>query len=73
MSRIKRKLNEIMSFVSEQEAKFVQDRITGVEKHLAELCAVFAAFARKAARCDRQTVSITSPPVTRSHCLLFRR
>ncbi|XP_015109569.1 protein FAM92A-A isoform X2 [Diachasma alloeum] len=36
--------------VCEQEAKFVQDRITGVEKHFAELCTVFAAFTRKAAR-----------------------
>ncbi|XP_012229644.1 CBY1-interacting BAR domain-containing protein 1 isoform X2 [Linepithema humile] len=38
------------SSVYEQEAKFVQDRITGVEKHFAELCTVFAAFTRKAAR-----------------------
>ncbi|XP_011268862.1 protein FAM92A-A isoform X2 [Camponotus floridanus] len=38
------------SSVYEQEAKFVQDRITGVEKHFAELCTIFAAFARKAAR-----------------------
>lgn len=36
---------------SEQEAKFVQDRITGVEKHFAELCTIFAAFTRKTARC----------------------
>ncbi|XP_063977287.1 CBY1-interacting BAR domain-containing protein 1-A isoform X2 [Diachasmimorpha longicaudata] len=36
--------------VCEQEAKFVQDRITGVEKHFAELCTSFAAFTRKAAR-----------------------
>ncbi|EZA48690.1 hypothetical protein X777_13196 [Ooceraea biroi] len=36
--------------VYEQEAKFVQDRITGVEKHFAELCTIFAAFTRKAAR-----------------------
>ncbi|EGI60540.1 Protein FAM92A1 [Acromyrmex echinatior] len=34
----------------EQEAKFVQDRITGVEKYFAELCSIFAAFTRKAAR-----------------------
>ncbi|XP_050448585.1 CBY1-interacting BAR domain-containing protein 1-A isoform X1 [Cataglyphis hispanica] len=38
------------SSVYEQEAKFVQDRITGVEKHFAELCTIFAAFARKTAR-----------------------
>ncbi|XP_070164062.1 CBY1-interacting BAR domain-containing protein 1 isoform X3 [Polyergus mexicanus] len=38
------------SSVYEQEAKFVQDRITGVEKHFAELCTIFAAFTRKAAR-----------------------
>ncbi|RLU18453.1 hypothetical protein DMN91_009164 [Ooceraea biroi] len=36
--------------VYEQEAKFVQDRITGVEKHFAKLCTIFAAFTRKAAR-----------------------
>ncbi|RLU25696.1 hypothetical protein DMN91_001853 [Ooceraea biroi] len=36
--------------VYEQEAKFVQDRITGVEKHFAELCTIFGAFTRKAAR-----------------------
>ncbi|RLU25238.1 hypothetical protein DMN91_003331 [Ooceraea biroi] len=38
------------SAANEQEAKFVQDRITGVEKHFAELCTIFAAFTRKAAR-----------------------
>ncbi|XP_018376059.1 PREDICTED: protein FAM92A1 isoform X2 [Trachymyrmex cornetzi] len=38
------------SSLYEQEAKFVQDRITGVEKHFAELCSIFAAFTRKAAR-----------------------
>ncbi|KAL0132740.1 hypothetical protein PUN28_000462 [Cardiocondyla obscurior] len=38
------------SSLYEQEAKFVQDRITGVEKHFAELCTTFAAFTRKAAR-----------------------
>ncbi|KAL2712606.1 protein FAM92A-B isoform X1 [Vespula squamosa] len=38
------------SSICEQEAKFVYDRITGVEKHFAELCAIFAAFTRKAAR-----------------------
>ncbi|XP_020293347.1 protein FAM92A1-A isoform X2 [Pseudomyrmex gracilis] len=38
------------SSVYEQEAKFVQDRITGVEKHFAELCTTFAAYTRKAAR-----------------------
>ncbi|XP_046822529.1 protein FAM92A-B isoform X2 [Vespa crabro] len=38
------------SSICEQEAKFVHDRITGVEKHFAELCAIFAAFTRKAAR-----------------------
>ncbi|XP_039307961.1 protein FAM92A isoform X2 [Solenopsis invicta] len=38
------------SSLYEQEAKFVQDRITGVEKHFAELCTIFAAFTRKAAR-----------------------
>ncbi|OXU27330.1 hypothetical protein TSAR_007290 [Trichomalopsis sarcophagae] len=35
---------------SEREAKFVQERIDAVEKHLAELCSVFAAYTRKAAR-----------------------
>ncbi|KAK1136236.1 hypothetical protein K0M31_000801 [Melipona bicolor] len=34
----------------EQEAKFVQDRISNVEKHFAELCTTFAAYTRKAAR-----------------------
>ncbi|XP_015178313.1 PREDICTED: secretion-regulating guanine nucleotide exchange factor-like [Polistes dominula] len=37
-------------FDSEQEAKFVNDRIASVEKHFSELCAIFAAFIRKAAR-----------------------
>ncbi|KAJ8686527.1 hypothetical protein QAD02_022321 [Eretmocerus hayati] len=35
---------------SEREAKFVQERIDAVEKHFAELCSVFAAYTRKAAR-----------------------
>ncbi|XP_024935610.1 protein FAM92A-B isoform X3 [Cephus cinctus] len=35
--------------VCEQEAKFVQERISSVEKHFAELCTIFAAFTRKAA------------------------
>ncbi|XP_012151648.1 CBY1 interacting BAR domain containing protein Fam92 isoform X2 [Megachile rotundata] len=34
----------------EQEAKFVQDRISNVERHFAELCTTFAAYTRKAAR-----------------------
>ncbi|KAK2587102.1 hypothetical protein KPH14_002868 [Odynerus spinipes] len=38
------------SSVCEQEAKFVHDRISTVEKHFAELCTIFAAFTRKAAR-----------------------
>ncbi|CAK9831170.1 CBY1-interacting BAR domain-containing protein 1 [Anthophora retusa] len=38
------------SSVWEQEAKFVQDRISNVEKHFAELCTTFAAYTRKAAR-----------------------
>ena len=37
-------------FVSEQEAKFVQDRIVSVERTVAELCHVFAQYSRKAAR-----------------------
>ncbi|XP_066594729.1 CBY1-interacting BAR domain-containing protein 1 [Prorops nasuta] len=36
--------------ICEQEAKFVQDRIASVEKHFAELCTIFAAYTRKAAR-----------------------
>ncbi|XP_076279287.1 CBY1 interacting BAR domain containing protein Fam92 isoform X2 [Lasioglossum baleicum] len=36
--------------VWEHEAKFVQDRISNVEKHFAELCTSFAAYTRKAAR-----------------------
>ncbi|XP_076750771.1 CBY1 interacting BAR domain containing protein Fam92 isoform X2 [Xylocopa sonorina] len=38
------------SSIGEQEAKFVQDRISNVEKHFAELCTSFAAYIRKAAR-----------------------
>lgn len=38
------------SSIWEQEAKFVQDRISNVEKHFAELCTTFAAYTRKAAR-----------------------
>ncbi|XP_076635747.1 CBY1 interacting BAR domain containing protein Fam92 [Colletes latitarsis] len=38
------------SSVWEHEAKFVQDRISNVEKHFAELCTTFAAYTRKAAR-----------------------
>ncbi|XP_058802635.1 CBY1-interacting BAR domain-containing protein 1-A isoform X2 [Phymastichus coffea] len=38
------------SNVGEKEAKFVQERIDAVEKHFAELCSVFAAHTRKAAR-----------------------
>ncbi|CAL7946587.1 unnamed protein product [Xylocopa violacea] len=38
------------SSIGEQEAKFVQDRISNVEKHFAELCTSFAAYTRKAAR-----------------------
>ncbi|XP_012270007.1 protein FAM92A-A isoform X2 [Orussus abietinus] len=41
--------------VCEQEAKFVQDRIVRVEKHFAELCTIFAAFARKSARLRDKT------------------
>lgn len=37
-------------FIREQEAKLVQDRISNVEKHFAELCTTFAAYTRKAAR-----------------------
>ncbi|XP_043288692.1 protein FAM92A isoform X2 [Venturia canescens] len=36
--------------VCSEEAKFVQERIGGVERHFADLCTVFAAYARKAAR-----------------------
>ncbi|CAG5084519.1 Similar to fam92a: Protein FAM92A (Danio rerio) [Cotesia congregata] len=36
--------------ICEQEARFVQERITKVEKHFADLCTSFAAYARKAAR-----------------------
>ncbi|XP_074115485.1 CBY1 interacting BAR domain containing protein Fam92 isoform X1 [Cotesia typhae] len=36
--------------ICEQEARFVQERITKVEKHFADLCSSFAAYARKAAR-----------------------
>lgn len=35
---------------SEQQAKFIQERITNVEKYFAELCTAFAAYIRKAAR-----------------------
>ena len=40
----------LLPFAREQEAKFVQDRISNVEKHFAELCTAFAAYTRKAAR-----------------------
>ncbi|XP_048508249.1 CBY1-interacting BAR domain-containing protein 1-B isoform X2 [Athalia rosae] len=36
--------------ICEQEAKFVQERISSVEKHFAELCTTFAAYTRKTAR-----------------------
>ncbi|XP_053595961.1 CBY1-interacting BAR domain-containing protein 1-B [Microplitis demolitor] len=36
--------------ICEQEARFIQERITGVEKHFAELCTSFAAYTRKSAR-----------------------
>ncbi|GBP06015.1 Protein FAM92A [Eumeta japonica] len=34
----------------EQQAKFIQDRISSVEKNFAELCSVFGDYARKTAR-----------------------
>lgn len=40
----------LLHLFREQEAKFVQDRISNVEKHFAELCTTFAAYTRKAAR-----------------------
>ncbi|XP_057334019.1 CBY1-interacting BAR domain-containing protein 1-A isoform X1 [Microplitis mediator] len=36
--------------ICEEEARFIQERITAVEKHFAELCTSFAAYARKSAR-----------------------
>ncbi|XP_033208981.1 protein FAM92A-A [Belonocnema kinseyi] len=36
--------------ICEQEVKFVQERISATEKNFSELCTVFAAFTRKAAR-----------------------
>ena len=42
--------NIFFLLVSSEEARFVQDRIAGVEKHFAELCTIFAAFTRKSAR-----------------------
>lgn len=39
-----------LHFPSEQEAKFIQERIALVEKYAAELCHAFGAFSRKAAR-----------------------
>ncbi|XP_014215410.2 protein FAM92A [Copidosoma floridanum] len=36
--------------IGEREAKFVLERIDNLEKHFAEFCTVFAAYARKAAR-----------------------
>lgn len=35
---------------SEQEAKFIQDRISSIERNTAELCHVFGEYSRKAAR-----------------------
>ncbi|XP_044743164.1 protein FAM92A isoform X1 [Chrysoperla carnea] len=40
---------------SEQQAKFIQERITNVEKYFAELCTAFAAYIRKAARIRDKT------------------
>lgn len=34
----------------EQQAKFIQDRITNVEKNFGELCSTFGDYARKTAR-----------------------
>lgn len=42
-------LNSCPTF-SDQEAKFIQDRITSVERNTAELCHVFGEYSRKAAR-----------------------
>lgn len=34
----------------EQQAKFIQDRITSVEKNFGELCVAFGDYTRKTAR-----------------------
>jgi hypothetical protein len=34
---------------SEQQARFIEERIASVEKHFAELCTTFAAYTRKCA------------------------
>lgn len=34
----------------EQQAKFIQDRITSVEKNFGDLCVAFGDYARKTAR-----------------------
>lgn len=34
----------------EQQAKFIQDRITNVEKNFGDLCVAFGDYARKTAR-----------------------
>ncbi|XP_069697975.1 CBY1-interacting BAR domain-containing protein 1 [Periplaneta americana] len=41
------KANRPQHIACEQQAKFIQERITLVEKHFAELCTIFAAYTRK--------------------------
>lgn len=45
----------ILIYKSEQEAKFVHERISTTEKNFSELHTVFAAYARKLARLVRVT------------------
>ncbi|XP_047109492.1 CBY1-interacting BAR domain-containing protein 1 isoform X1 [Schistocerca piceifrons] len=39
--------NRAQNMACEQQAKFIQERISTVEKHFADLCAVFAEYTRK--------------------------
>lgn len=43
-------LHFINIVISEQQAKFIQERINHTERHFGELCNVFAEYTRKAAR-----------------------
>ncbi|XP_063236637.1 CBY1-interacting BAR domain-containing protein 1 isoform X2 [Bacillus rossius redtenbacheri] len=44
------KANRPQNRTCEQQARFIQERISTVEKHFAELCTSFAAYTRKASR-----------------------
>lgn len=43
----------------EQQAKFIQDRITNVERNFGDLCVAFGDYARKTARYSTVAIAIT--------------